>query len=94
MNQALTLDRVAKLTGGEVDGNGSITVTGFSSAEGAREGDLTFADNEIFFASAERSLASAILVSGKFSSSLKPLVRVANARLAEERIKDLIDDKE
>ena len=82
MSQAFTLERIAEFTGGEVVGDGQTVVTGFSAADEAGEGDLTFADNETFFQSAERSGASAILVSGEFSSARKPLVRVANARIA------------
>jgi len=82
----LTLAEVADRIRGEVVGDGSTRVTGFSSADRAKEGDLTFADNEPYFAQAEESKASAILVNGPFISARKPIIRVANARIAMARL--------
>ena len=50
--------------GGEVVGDGALPLTGFASAERAREGDLTFAEKDAYFAAADASQASAILVPG------------------------------
>lgn len=79
---ARTVADIAKHLGGEVVGDASIAISGFAPADSARAGDLTFAENEAFFANAERSAVSAILVSGDFSSATKTLIRVANARVA------------
>jgi UDP-3-O-[3-hydroxymyristoyl] glucosamine N-acyltransferase len=57
-----------------------------SSAENARVGDLTFADKEEYFAAAEQSAATAILVSGGFSSTKKIVIRVPSARIAVARL--------
>ena len=43
---ALTLDQIADLTGAALEGDGSLLVTGISSASGAREGDLAFLDGD------------------------------------------------
>jgi UDP-3-O-[3-hydroxymyristoyl] glucosamine N-acyltransferase len=67
-------------------GDGSTLLTGFAQADAAQHGDLTFADKEAYFAAAEQSAAGAILVSGPFTSSKKPLIRVANARVAVARL--------
>ena len=67
---------------GEVIGDGSVLLSGFTSAERAGVGDLTFAEKDAFFAAAEASAASAILVAGAFSSATKVLIRVPNARVA------------
>src|SRR5689334_14828493 len=64
-----TIAEIANQIRGEVIGNGSTQITGFSSAEAARPGDLTFADKEAYFIAAEKSQASAILVSGPFVSA-------------------------
>jgi UDP-3-O-[3-hydroxymyristoyl] glucosamine N-acyltransferase len=77
-----TAAEIAKQLQGEVLGDSSIVLTGFAQADRAQPGDLTFAENEIYFARAEASAASAILVSNQFSSNQKTLIRVPNARVA------------
>jgi len=77
----ITAADLAKELQGEVIGDGSTAITGFAQADTARAGDLTFAENEAYFAKAEQSTASAILVSGEIKSSSKTLIRVANARV-------------
>jgi UDP-3-O-[3-hydroxymyristoyl] glucosamine N-acyltransferase len=81
-----TATRIAELLRGEVLGDGRIPLSGFATAENACAGDLTFAESETFFAAAELSQASAILVSGAFSSASKVLIRVPNARIATAQI--------
>jgi UDP-3-O-[3-hydroxymyristoyl] glucosamine N-acyltransferase len=83
---SFTATQIAQQLRGEVLGDGSITLTGFASAEHARPGDITFAEKESYFAAAEGSQASAILVSGSFTSSTKVLIRVPNARVAVARL--------
>ena len=81
-----TVSQIAKEIRGEVLGDGAVEITGFASAELARPGDLTFADNESHFAAAEQCPAKAILVSGEFTSAKKVLIRVPNARVAMARL--------
>jgi UDP-3-O-[3-hydroxymyristoyl] glucosamine N-acyltransferase len=77
---------LAKHLNGEVLGEGEVPITGFAPADTAKKGDLTFAENEAYFARAEMSAASAILVSSPFASSSKSLIRVANARVAFAKV--------
>ncbi len=77
-----TTAEIAKHLQGEVLGDDHALLTGFAAAEQARPGDLTFAENEAFFARAEESAASAILADSRFSSTKKILIRVPNARIA------------
>ena len=70
---------------GVVQGDGSIIISGFAPAGNAKPGDLTFAENEVYFRRAEQSPASAILVDNNFSSDLKVIIRVASARVAYAR---------
>jgi len=77
-----TAAQVAEQLKGEVVGDASVQITGLAPAEHARAGELTFAENESYFAAAEQSQASAILVAGPFVSSSKVLIRVPNARIA------------
>ena len=82
----MTAAEIARLLEGEMLGDGNVQLTGFAPAESARAGDLTFAENEAYFARAESSAASAILVAGEFKSAAKTLIRVANARVAFARV--------
>ncbi|MEO6053929.1 MAG: LpxD N-terminal domain-containing protein, partial [Chthoniobacterales bacterium] len=83
---SFTAAQIAEKVQGEVLGDGSTILTGFSAADTAREGDLTFAEKEAYFSAADQSAASAILVSGDFASTGKVLIRVANARIAVARL--------
>ncbi len=83
---ALTAADVAERVQGEVVGDPATTLTGIAPAETAGAGDLTFAENEAHFAAAERSEATAILVSGTVTSTAKVLIQVANARVAVARL--------
>jgi len=74
--------QLAELLQGKLSGDGSVQITGFASADRARPGDLTFAEKDTYFAAAEASAASAILVSGDYVSTTKAIIRVANARVA------------
>jgi UDP-3-O-[3-hydroxymyristoyl] glucosamine N-acyltransferase len=78
--------QLARELQGEVLGDDSIILTGFAPAATAKAGDLTFAENEAFFAKAEQSAAAAILVDAPFTSACKVLIRVTNARIAFARI--------
>ncbi|HEY3761398.1 MAG TPA: UDP-3-O-(3-hydroxymyristoyl)glucosamine N-acyltransferase [Verrucomicrobiae bacterium] len=80
-----TIDEIAKLVGGEVVGDGKAVLKGFAPIENAQPGDLTFAENEEFFARAEQSNATAILADKRFSSSKKVVIQVPNARVAFAR---------
>ena len=66
-----TAAEIAKLLGGEVVGNPSLVLKGFAPADRAQPGDLTFAENEDYFARAEQSAATAIIADKRFSSAKK-----------------------
>jgi UDP-3-O-[3-hydroxymyristoyl] glucosamine N-acyltransferase len=77
-----TTSEIAKLLGGEVVGDGHAALKNFAPAENAQTGDLTFAENEDYFARAEQSAATAIIADKRFPSSKKILIQVPNARVA------------
>src|SRR5947209_7562832 len=81
-----TAAEIAKHVDGQVLGDGSLVLNGFAPADRARPGDLTFAENENYFARAEESAASAVLIDGPFSSKNKVLIRVQNSRVAFARV--------
>lgn len=82
---SFTTAEIAKLLQGEVLGDPSVRLTGFTTTDRARPGDLTFAENESYFAAAENSAATAIIADARFSSAKKILIRVPNARIAFAR---------
>jgi UDP-3-O-[3-hydroxymyristoyl] glucosamine N-acyltransferase len=77
-----TTAEIAKHLDGEVVGDAAATLKGFAPADHAKPGDLTFAENEDFFARAEQSAATAIIADKRFASAKKILIRVPNARIA------------
>ncbi len=80
-----TIAEIARAVGGKVAGDASAVLKNFAPAERAQAGDLTFAENEEYFARAEQSAATAIIADERFSSSKKILIRVPNARVAFAR---------
>jgi UDP-3-O-[3-hydroxymyristoyl] glucosamine N-acyltransferase len=83
---SFTVAEIAALLGAEVIGDGSLVLKGFAPADRAQPGDLTFAENEGYFARADQSAASAILIDGPFASERKVLIKVPNARIAFAKV--------
>jgi UDP-3-O-[3-hydroxymyristoyl] glucosamine N-acyltransferase len=81
-----TVSEIAQLLSGEVIGDPALLLQGFAPADRAHPGDLTFAENESYFARAEQSAASAIIIDGPFASSKKVLIRVPNSRIAFAKV--------
>jgi len=86
LHMKFTAAQIAEQVQGKVIGDASIEISGFSSADHARPGDLTFADKATYFAAAEQSEASAILIGGSFSSASKVLIQVDDARVAMAKV--------
>ena len=80
-----TAAEIAEKLQGEVVGDARTVLHGFAPADRARAGDLTFAENEDYFARAEQSAATAIIADQRFASAKKVLIRVPNARIAFAR---------
>lgn len=83
---AFTAAEIAKQLQGEVLGDATVVLKGFAPADRAQPGDLTFAENENYFARAEQSAASAIIASGALTSAKKTVIRVSDARVAFARV--------
>jgi UDP-3-O-[3-hydroxymyristoyl] glucosamine N-acyltransferase len=81
-----TASQIAEQLQAEVIGDGSVELTGLAPAADAKLGDLTFAEKAAYFATAEASQASAILVPAGVVSSKKVLIRVPDARIALARV--------
>jgi len=80
-----TAVQIANLIGGTVIGDGNVPISGIAPAVSAKPGDLTFAENDLYFARAEQSAASAVLVDAEFESRNKALIKVPNARIGFAR---------
>jgi UDP-3-O-[3-hydroxymyristoyl] glucosamine N-acyltransferase len=91
---AFTTEEIAKQLEGEVLGDGATLLNGFAPADSAKPGDLTFAENEEFFARAENSNATAVIADKRFTSAKKILIRVANARIAFAKVMALFFPEE
>jgi len=81
-----TATQIAEKLAGEVIGESSTPLTGLAAADVAGAGDLTFADQPAYLASANAGAAAAILVAGNPGPSSKVLIRVANVRIAVARL--------
>jgi UDP-3-O-[3-hydroxymyristoyl] glucosamine N-acyltransferase len=79
---SFTVQQIAGHLGGKIIGDGATVLKNFAPADNAQPGDLTFAENEIYFARAEQGDATAIIADARFSSSKKILIQVPNARVA------------
>ena len=75
MPTSCTAAQIAEQVHGEVFGDATTPLTGLAPADAAKAGDLTFAETEAHFLAAEQSAASAILISGPFTSAAKILIR-------------------
>jgi UDP-3-O-[3-hydroxymyristoyl] glucosamine N-acyltransferase len=81
-----TAAEIAKHLEGQILGDAQTPLKSFAHADRAQPGDLTFAETDEFFARADQSAASGIIVSGSIAStSGKVLIRVPNARVAFAR---------
>jgi len=81
-----TAAEIARQLEGEIVGDGTVVLKGFAPTDRAQTGDLTFAENENYFARAEQSGASAIIAPATFSSARKTVIRVTDARVAFARV--------
>ncbi|MBA4150663.1 MAG: UDP-3-O-(3-hydroxymyristoyl)glucosamine N-acyltransferase [Verrucomicrobia bacterium] len=81
-----TTAELAEQLGGEVLGDPAIQLTGFAPANAAKPGDLTFAENEMYFKSADDSAAAAVLIDKHFGITKKTLIKVPNARIAFAKV--------
>jgi UDP-3-O-[3-hydroxymyristoyl] glucosamine N-acyltransferase len=79
-----TAAEIASRVGGEVLGDASVELNAFALPETARAGDIVFAETDGYFARAEKSGASAILVDETLAANAnsKVLIRTANPRVA------------
>ena len=78
----ITVNEIAKLVDGVVEGDGSVSVKDMAPPAFAKEGDLTFALSEEEFKAAGTSLASCVLTTMEAPSLPKTLLRIKDPKLA------------
>src|SRR5512137_2813351 len=82
----MTLQKIARLVGGELSGNPEVRITSLSGIREARPGDLTFLANPKYREFLRTTRASAVIVGLEESSSYIPLIRVREPYLAYQRV--------
>jgi UDP-3-O-[3-hydroxymyristoyl] glucosamine N-acyltransferase len=78
----IRLEEAASAVSGQICGPGDTLLTGVSSLEGARSGDLTFIDADRFIEVALRSKAAAFVVERQIAEIARPQLIVPNPRYA------------
>lgn len=81
-----TVSDLAKLVKGEIIGDGEVEITGVAGLEDAKPGDISFAASDRVVARALNSQASALIVPVNVNQLSKPMIKVANPRLAFAQI--------
>ena len=86
------LNEIAELTGGVLNGDGAIKISGLSNITMARAGDLTFAVPP-HLDEAKTCAASAVLIPLETQDFPKPAVRVRDPRAAFAMLLELFTPK-
>jgi UDP-3-O-[3-hydroxymyristoyl] glucosamine N-acyltransferase len=77
-----TLGELAKLVGGEVEGDAEIRVTGIAGIKEAQTGDITFLANDRYAPLLQSTKAAACIVTSRVKEAPLPTIRVKNPDLA------------
>jgi UDP-3-O-[3-hydroxymyristoyl] glucosamine N-acyltransferase len=85
----ITVNEIAKLVDGVVEGDGSVSVRNMAPLALAKEGDLTFALSEEEFKAAGSTSASCILTTMEAPSLPKTLLRIKDPKLAITKTKGI-----
>jgi UDP-3-O-[3-hydroxymyristoyl] glucosamine N-acyltransferase len=83
------LRELAQWVGGTVVGDGEVEITGASSIEEARAGEITFIASPKYLPKLDETKASAVIVSPEVTQANKPLLCVTNPYLAFSKIVSL-----
>jgi UDP-3-O-[3-hydroxymyristoyl] glucosamine N-acyltransferase len=93
MKAQATLEELAALVGGKVEGDGSLPIRGIASLEEAGEGEITFVAEIKHSRRLEKSGASAAIVPANLPSCPKPLIRTPNPYLAYAKVQAFFQQK-
>jgi UDP-3-O-[3-hydroxymyristoyl] glucosamine N-acyltransferase len=93
MKTRATLEELATLVGGKVEGDGSLPIRGIASLEDAGEGEITFLAEIKHSRRLEKTRASAVIVPANLPSFPKPLIRTPNPYLAYAKVQAFFQQK-
>lgn len=93
MKAQATLEELAALVGGKVEGDGSLPIRGIASLEEAGEGEITFLAEIKHSRRLEKTRASAAIVPANLPSIPKPLIRTPNPYLAYAKVQVFFQQK-
>ncbi|MBL7071071.1 MAG: UDP-3-O-(3-hydroxymyristoyl)glucosamine N-acyltransferase [Candidatus Omnitrophica bacterium] len=85
-----TVKHIAEFIGGELKGDGGIKISGVSSVDDAREGELIFVESPKYKEKAKGTRASCIVASFDIEGVDKPVIKCKNPSLAMTKIIDKI----
>ena len=88
-----TLEQLAALLEGELLGPAQMEIRGVNSLEEAQPEEISFLDNEKMLSKMQASRAGAFLVSLKMEELHRPVIRVANPRLAFAKVLEIFDPR-
>ena len=86
MGKKATLDELAALVGGKVEGDGSLLVQGIAALEEAGEGEISFLAERKQSARLGKTRASAVIVPVNLPPFPRPLIRTPNPYLAYAKV--------
>ena len=84
-----TLRELANLIGGEVRGDAHLAISGISSIEKAREGEITFIAQSKYLPKVRETKASAIITTDTIEGITKPFILTDNPYLAYAKLATL-----
>jgi len=93
MKAQATLEELAALFGGKVEGDGSLPIRGIASLEEAGEGEITFLAESKNRRRLEKTRASAAIVPANLPSFPKPVIRTPNPYLAYAKVQAFFQQK-
>ena len=93
MGKKATLDELAALVGGKVEGDGSLQVQGIAALEKAGEGEISFLAERKQSARLRQTRASAVIVPVNLPPFPRPLIRTSNPYLAYAKVQAFFQSK-
>ena len=88
-NAAYPLGQLATLVDGVVEGDGSVTITGVSNLEDARDGHIAYIAEPHLLPRGEKSKAAALIVPPNAKTTHKPIIITEDPRLAFSKVLEL-----
>ena len=89
----LTIAKIAELVGGDIQGDGSVTIRGVAPFEHASSADITFAAGSKFLKRIEETEAGVVIVPRDFQHPEKRLIKVDNPPVAFAKVMEAFHPK-